>query len=311
MSASLWFLSVVLVLSGPDGDDSPGNRQANRFQFELSKVKLVAERDVAAQEAGLVTDIPVREGSEVKEGDQVGQISDSKARAARKVAEAEHKVALEEATNDISVKYAEAAAKVAEYDYLAHYQANQKARQAVPDVELKKLLLTWRKGVLETEKAELEFKVAGLTAKVKEASVEAADDDIERRRVTSPIDGIVIEIDKQEGEWVNPGDRIMRIVRMDKVRIEGQLPIADVSPIQVKDRPVTVEATISRNKKVQLTGRIVFVSPELNPAGTKFRVVAEVENREEQGVWILMKDMSPTVTVEAGVAADKPKTKSR
>ncbi|HET6880202.1 MAG TPA: biotin/lipoyl-binding protein, partial [Pirellulales bacterium] len=114
MSASLWFLSVVLVLSGPDGEDSPGRRTNNQFEVEETLVTLIDEIDVAAEEAGLITEISVREGSEVKSGDKLAQINDSKAQAAKKVAKAEHEVALAEATNNISVRYAEAAAKVAD-----------------------------------------------------------------------------------------------------------------------------------------------------------------------------------------------------
>jgi macrolide-specific efflux system membrane fusion protein len=311
MSASIWFLSALLVLSGPDGGESPGRRASNQFQLEYTQVTLIDRINVAAQEAGLITEIAVREGAEIKAGDKIAQINDSKAQAAKKVAQAEHEVALAEATNDISVRYAAASAQVAKYDYKAHYDANRKAPGSTPAAEMKKLELQWQKGELETEKAQLELDVAKLTAKAKEASVEAADDDIHRRRVFSHIDAVVVEIDKHVGEWVNPGDRIMRIVRMNKVRVEGSLPIALVSPTQAVDRPVTVETTISGNRSVQFTGKIVFVAPELDPSGKYYKVVAEVENREERGAWLLLPGMSPTVTVDAGIAAEKPKTGRR
>lgn len=311
MSASIWFLSALLVLSGPDGGESPGRRTNNQFELELPQVTLIDRVNVAAQEAGLITEIAVHEGAEIKVGDKIAQINDSKALAAKKVAQAEHEVALAEATNDISVRFAHAGAEVAKYDFLAHEAANKKARGSTPEAEMKKLLLQWKKGELETEKAQLELDVAGLTAKAKEASVEAADDDIHRRRVFSPIDAVVVEIDKHVGEWVNPGDRIMRIVRMNKVRVEGLLPIALVSQTQVVDRPVTVETTISGNRNVQFNGKIVFVAPELDPSGKYYKVVAEVENREDRGAWLLLPGMSPTVTVDAGIAAERTKTPRR
>lgn len=311
MSASIFFLASLLALTGPDDGESPGRKATNQFQFEYPLVTFFEEIDIAAQEAGLLTEIAVQEGSEVKAGDKVAQINDSKAQAAKKVAKAEHEVALAEATNDISVRYAEAAAKVAEYDYRAHFEANKQAKRAVPDVELKKLWVTAEKGRLETEKAQLELDVAKLTAKAKEASVEAAEDDIHRRRVFSHIDAVVVEIDKHVNEWVNPGDRIMRIVRMNKVRVEGKLPIERVWPTQVGDRPVTVEIMTGANRTVQLQGRIVFVAPELDSSGKTYRVVAEVENRENNGAWLLMPGMRPTVTVDAGIAAEKSKSPRR
>lgn len=306
MSASLWFLSAALALTGPTDTDSPGRRAANRFEVEDVRVTLIDEITVAAQEAGLIDEITVREGSEVKEGDKIAQINDSKVRAAKKVAEAEHDVALAEATNDISVRYAKKAAQVAEYDYKAHETANRKSPGAVPEAELKKLLLTWHKGELEIDKAKLEYEVAGLTAKVKEAAVESADEDIRRRGVFSKIDAVVVDVYCHAGEWVNPGDKIVRIVRMNKLWVEGRLKISEVSQTQVVDRPVTVETTLTGNRRVEFKGKIVFVAPELESGGL-YRVKAEVENQEENGTWQLLPGMSPVMTVDAGIAADKPK----
>src|SRR5581483_10641203 len=121
------------------------------------------------------------------------------------------------------------------YDYRAHFEANTKAKGSTPEAEMKKLLLQWRKGELETDKAKLELDVAKLTAKAKGAAVESADDDIRRRRVESTIDAMVVEVHRHECEWVNPGDPILRIVRMNKLWVEGRLKLADVSQMQVVD----------------------------------------------------------------------------
>ena len=309
MLTSIWFLSAALVLTGPEGDDSPGRRAANQFEVDAAQVTLIEVIEVPAQEAGLITKLNVREGAEVKKDDLLAQISDSKVQAAKKVAEAEYEVAQAEATNDISVRYAEAAAKVAEYDYIAHYKANEATPRSVPEAEMKKLLLTARKGRLETEKAQLELDVAKLTAKAKGAAVEAADDDIRRRRVLAEIDALVTDVHLHEGEWVNPGDRILTIVRMDKVWVKGTLEFANVSMMQVMDRPVTVSVTLTRNQTVELPGRIVFVEPKLRHG--KYEVKAEVENQERNGAWLLVDGMTPRMTIDAGMAAEKTKAPQR
>jgi multidrug efflux pump subunit AcrA (membrane-fusion protein) len=308
MFAPILFLSAALVLTGPDGDDSPGRRAGNVFEVEAVVVK-IHEIEVAAEEPGVITELNVQEGSEVKKDEKLAQISDSKAQAAKKVALAEHEVALAEATNDISVRYAEAAAKVAEYDYEAHRVANVKAPGSTPEAEMKKLLLQAHKGRLETEKAQLELDVAKLTAKAKQAAVEATDDDIVRRRVLARVNALVTDVHRHVGEWVNPGDRILTMFLMDKVRVEGQLEFAVVSPMQVIDRPVTVTVTLTRNRTVELPGKIVYVAQKLHFG--KYHVIAEVENREERGTWWLMDGMTPRMTVDAGVAVDEAKTPKR
>src|SRR5690242_19868109 len=132
MSASLWLLTAALALTGPDGDRAaPGaraprstaaprtaedRRRAAGARPDVSspgkttiaargpdgtpapltipncQVTLIDVVDVAAQEAGVLTEVEVREGSEIKEGHLLAQVNDSKVQMAKKVAEAEHKV---------------------------------------------------------------------------------------------------------------------------------------------------------------------------------------------------------------------------
>lgn len=299
MSASM-VLVAALVLTGPEGSDSPGRRAASQVEVDGCLVSAIDQVDVAAQEAGVVTEMAVREGAEVREGDKLAQINDSKVRAAKKVAQAEQKVAEAEASSTVSVRYAKAAWQVAEYDYRKHVDAERTTPGVTPKAELKKLQLTARKAELEIEKAVLEQDIAKLTAESKSASVEAADDDIERRKVLAPIDAVVVDVTRHIGEWVNPGDRLLRLLRMDKLRVEGTLTLAAVPPDEVVGRPVTVTAELTARREVRLPGKVVFVDPLIGPGG-KYRVIADVENTEENGVWLLLPGMQSRMFVEAGL----------
>ncbi|HEX5443898.1 MAG TPA: HlyD family efflux transporter periplasmic adaptor subunit [Pirellulales bacterium] len=299
MSASM-VLVAALVLTGPEGSESPGRRAAQQVEVDGCLVSAIDQVDVAAEEAGVVTEMAVREGAQVSKGDKLAQINDSKVVAAKKVAQAEQRVAAAEASSTVSVRYAQAAYKVAEYDYRKHVDAERTTPGVTPAAELKKLKLTADKAYLEIEKAVLEKHIAELTAESKAASVEAADDDIERRKVLARIDAMVIDVKRHEGEWVNPGDRLLRLLRMDKLKVEGTLTLSEVSPENVVGRPVTVTAELTGRREVKLPGKVVFVDPLIGPGG-KFRVIADVENREENGVWLLLPGMESKMFVDAGM----------
>ena len=296
MSASFWVVAA-LVLTGPDGGDSPGRQAADQIWVEEVQVNLIDDVKVAAEEAGILTKLTIREGDEVHEGDQIAQINDSKVVAAKKVAEAERAVAKAEAESSVSIRYSEKAAGVAEYDYKAHHQANVRQPKSVPDAEIRKLLLQWHKGVLEIEKAELEKYIAELTAEVKGASVEAAEVDIRRRKVMATLDAVVVDVFRHEGEWVNPGDPIVQLVRMDKLKVEGTLKLAQVSPTELVGRPVTVTASLTGNRTETFKGKVTFVDPTLLDR-EHFAVIAEVENREENGAWLLLPNMVPQMMID-------------
>ena len=337
MTVSVWLLTAALALTGPDGgetakddvatkaraigagrdsraqqrreltkgaksaatnpaDGTPGEREVDRCQVTLIDVV-----DVAAQEAGLLMELEVREGSEIKEGDPIGQINDSKMLMAKKVAEAEHKVALAEAENDIAIRYSEKAYEVARQEWVVRHKANQQVPGSTPEVEMEKLKLQAEKSKLEIEKATLERTIASLTAESKQASVEAADDDIHRRRVLAPLDGVVAEVFRHRGEWVNPGDRVVQLLRMDKLRVEGDLNIAEVSPSDIVGRPVRIVAKLTGGKQAQFQGKVVFVDLRILTGGV-YRVKAEVVNRQENGAWTLLPGTTVNMFIDSGVA---------
>ncbi|HUY35513.1 MAG TPA: HlyD family efflux transporter periplasmic adaptor subunit [Pirellulales bacterium] len=282
MSGNLWILTAAIALTGSDDARSVRDEVA----VEECDVHLKDDVAVAAQEAGILTEINVREGNTIEEGDLLAKINDSKAQMAKLVAQAEHKVALAEAESDVSIRYSEKAAEVAWADHNLHALANTKQKNSTPLAEMMKLKLQAQKGDLEIEKAELERKVAKLTSEAKDAAVQAADDDIVRRRVTSPISGMVVEVAKQRGEWVNPGDMVARVLRLDKLRVSGELKIANVDPASVMGRPVRVVATRTGAKQEEFVGRVVFVDPRVTQSGT-FHLLADVDNRQEGQVWLL------------------------
>jgi len=328
MTVSVWLLTAALALTGPDGTqatanaappaksrtratrgsdvDKPsaavarsGDSSADPATIDDCIVTLIDVVDVAAQEAGLLTELDVHEGSEIKEGAAIAQINDSKVQMAKKVAEAEHQVALAEAENDIAVRYSQKASEVAKQDYRVHLEANQKVPGSTPATELEKLKLQWQKAELEIEKAQLEQKIAALTAESKEASVEAADDDIHRRKVLAPLDGIVAEVFKHAGEWVNPGDRVVQMLRMNRLRVEGSLNIKKLSPAEVVGRPVKVIAMTTGGKQEVFEGKVEFVDVRVLE-GDVCRIKAEVTNREVDGAWTLLPGTTVKMIIESG-----------
>ena len=56
------------------------------------------------------------------------------------------------------------------------------------------------------------------------------------------------------GEWFNPGEPVLRIVRVDLLRIEGFLKAADYSPQDVTGKAVSVEVELPRGGREKFEG---------------------------------------------------------
>jgi len=184
-------------------------------------ITLIQELPLPAREAGPLAALEATEGMQVKKDMIVGRIDDSDAIAAKKVKSYEANAAKEKAETDIDIRFSKKATAVADAELKISLRANEQAEGAVAQVDINRLQLTWEKSVLSIEKAYKDRLVDRLTAKTKEAEVEAAELAVLRRQLKAPWDGVVVKVYRHVGEWVAPGDAVMRIVYLEHLYVEG------------------------------------------------------------------------------------------
>ena len=268
--------------------------------LERCLVSLMEEAKVPAREAGVLEELLAREGDVVKRGDIIAKIDDNQPQMEQRKAKAEHDQAVAKAESDVDIRYAVAAEKVAQIEFEKAAESDRKVPGSVTRVELNRLQLNEQKSELQIEQAELEKKVSTLAANSKSVEVDAAENAIERRLITSPLDGVVVQVFPHQGEWMQPGDPLARVVRADKLRVEAYVDSTRWNPEQVRDRPVTAEVVLADNRREQFKGRIVFTSPIVESGGD-YRVFAEVENRQIEGTqqWLLRAGQTATLTIHS------------
>ena len=312
MQVTLIALSTAFLLAGPQ-PGSVQTRSNKPFPVPDCLITLIADVTVPAQEAGVLKElrtaklgpdgnpvldadgnpeyIEVREGIEVVEGQLLGRIDDELERKLRQVAQYKLEVAEKEAKNYISVQYAEAAHKVAMVEVEQAKEANRRHPGTVPATELRRMQLAQKQAELQIKQSRYDLEIAAVSVSVRQAENEVADLQIGRRQIVAPVDGIVAERYVDEGEWVRPGDDVLRIVRMDRVRIEGTVKASELSPAQLK-RGQRVDVRLNPQGQ-SIPGRLVHVSPIMS-TGSRFEVWAEVENqridpsRPDEGAWLLI-----------------------
>ncbi len=135
-------------------------------------------------------------------------------------------------------------------------------------------------------------------------SLAAAENDLKQaeltlaqHRVLSPVTAMVVAVDKHDGEWVEPGTRIVQLMAIDKLRVQGAIPVAVASP-DLRERPASI--TIRRGQQdLQFAGKVTFVSPEANPINGQVRVFIQVDNARGQ-LRPGMKVQAATIELPAG-----------
>ena len=186
---------------------------------------------------------------------------------------------------------------VARQEYIQAVEANKKVAGAVPEAEVRRLILKQNEAALSIEQADMRRRIATLEARVSEARVEAATVSIERRQVSAPLDAIVLKVHHHEGEWVQAGVPVVDLIQLDRLWVEGSLKSAEYTPAEVHGRPVVVTVSLARGQKETFQGKIVFVKPVIEADDT-FLVRAEIVNRQENGFWLLSPGMPADMSIQ-------------
>jgi macrolide-specific efflux system membrane fusion protein len=269
----------ALLFAGQSFAVQSGGAVATPLEVESVVLRLLEEAEVPAQEAGVAVKLAVQEGQRVKRGQLLAQIDDQVARLAEQAADAQFKIAQAEATNDIRIRFAQKALEVSEAELRRSTESIERFAKSVSQSQLDVERLTVQKNRLESEQAEHDHQVALLEMNAKENELSAARQQVARRRIVAPFDGVIVQIYVHPGEWVEPGQRALRIVNVGRLKAEGFIPAERAMSVK-SGQEAKLAVALSGEQTLAKTGAIVFVSPEVDPITGQVRVWAEIDNRD-------------------------------
>ncbi|MFO0921700.1 MAG: HlyD family efflux transporter periplasmic adaptor subunit [Pirellulales bacterium] len=266
-------------------------------------LKFVNDSSIVAQADGLITGIAVDEGGTIGAGQTLIELDTRLAAAELRVAQKEHEAATEKASNRSNIEYNELSYKLAKKITENHRILLQKG--ATSQGEYDKVVLEEDKARLQGVLAEVEQRTNQLAAEVNEAKVGAANVQVELRQIKAPFDGLVAERVKQPNDYVRVGEKIVRLVGMEKLHVIGRIPARDVDgPLHLLENAnataiVMLSPAIGNvpAREVKIPGKLSFVSPVQGEDGT-IRVKMEIDNVKDRGSWVLRDGMVATLIVQ-------------
>lgn len=296
MSAACLSLVAAVAL----GQVSPGERVTQsppEAHIQHCLISLVEEAEVPAEEMGVLMNLLVHEGASVRKGEVMAQIDDREAKLRVEVSELALRKAEEQANNEVDIKFYEKSAEVAQADYLEVLDANRKEPGTYTDSDVRRYRLQWEKAVAQVDQGKWNKRLEGLERDVKGAELRAANMALAKLQLDAPIDGIVVQMYRHTGEWVRPGEPVLRMVRMDRLRVEGFLKADELAPNEVLGKTVTVRVRLVRDKTVEIKSRISFVSPLVEASG-EYRVWTDINNQIVNGHWLIRPGLLAEMTID-------------
>lgn len=163
------------------------------------------------------------------------------------------------------------------------------------DTALEELEVTRRRLVLENRRTEYEalrrlFEQNSISVKkeeldkaradyqIAETELRMAEEQLRRRRLVAPCDGVVVDVLPEVGEAVQAYQPLVRLVDTRRVRFTANLEPAWCAALQ-PGLTVTLELDAAP-APVRVQGRVAFVSPVADPASGLRRVEVWFENPE-------------------------------
>jgi membrane fusion protein, multidrug efflux system len=222
--------------------------------------------DVKSEYTGIVTDVFVNEWVRVKKGDPLAKLDTREA--------------------EVVLQKAKAAVEVAKANILqSEVSQNRANREFERAQKLKETGLITQQNFddaqTETEAAKARIEAAKAQMKVAEEEVLYAQTRLAKSMIRSPLDGVVSLRNVNVGDFVGEmgAKPMFRIVDTRILELTVSAPSSDMGTVRI-GQPLhfSTDAFPGRD----FVGKVMFINPVVNEADRSIKVVAEVENREEQ-----------------------------
>ena len=121
---------------------------------------------------------------------------------------------------------------------------------------------------LGSEKAKLEKRIAETGVDEAAGRGRGGRRRSDRHQIRSPLNGMIVKVHRHAGEWVQPGDPVLHVIRIDHLWVEGFAKAAKHSPNALR-RTARVEVLVTPGRRpaaMTVPGKVIFVDPD-HPGG--------------------------------------------
>ena len=278
------------------------------------KVEPIEWMPVRSERAGIITRIWITKGQAVRKGDPLVELDTrvvsadlSRAQAAIQEAQAQEKVFTQggriaerqQIEADLSRARLDRDAAEKNYQALDRLVAKQAATRQELDSALQLVnQLDLKIQALEKNKTTLVSGIDKEIAKARlqeaESSATVAQTNLDLSVIRAPMDGTVYDFDLKQGSYVNPGDPIAKVGRLDRVRVTVYVDEPDLGKVREGELVVITWDALPGH---QWKGKVDKLPAQIMPLGT--REVGEVgciiENPD--------RDLLPNANINADIEA--------
>ena len=247
-----------------------GTLTKRRFQQSIpikGTVYPVEYATVSARSEGILDDLKVDEGSRVKRGSLLFSIDRTNQENSVKVKSEEVSVARTELdTAEIELKLARTREEKANQDYLRAERLSR--NKAIAKTNYEADVVAWKAAKAEVEKSEVSVRYRKAKLVQAETNLLIAQKDLRDAMVTAPFDCLIAEKLVEQGEYVKPGDKLLRLENDSRREIIAYLSAVYHRRIV----PGKTAALISIDGKSFGSAPVSYRAETIDPATRTFKI---------------------------------------
>ena len=222
--------------------------------------------EVAAAETGLISEIKVREGDTVRQGEILATLDRDVLLALLAIADQAM-----QSTGNLDSALAELRLRKERLEKLEELLAKGHARQEEVARARTDLAI-----------AEAQVRSAREDLLIKKLDYEKIEAQLERRILRAPLDGIIPRIQKNAGEYVAPSDPyVLTLVQLDPLLVTFSLAREQAARLSVDQKVIVRSFNVSAlddELSVLMEGTVEFIAPVIDAESGTVRVKVYIEN---------------------------------
>lgn len=253
----------------------------------LKTEKRDADGNIMRDNDGEPIVIPVMRGMNVFKGQVLGKFDDRELHSILGINQAQLDVAKAEQGKNIEREYAAYGVQVAYYKYHGMLEANKRVERTVPEMEVQSaaLALAQANSYLQLQTYNID-EVATRKVTVQENELDRTKVQIEDRQLVTPIDGMIVNINAAEGEWLREGHEVFEILRLDTLWAKVRASINEYETSDLDGKQAVIQVAFPNGRTETFQGVVVFCNPKVD-TDNAFEVYVEVQNRRIGNFWLL------------------------
>lgn len=102
---------------------------------------------------------------------------------------------------------------------------------------------------------------------------------LSQKRLVAPIGGVITRLEKEIGEWVQPGEKVVEMIDLAELHAVFYLPYEEARLLAVGQQ---LDVELPQVQPAPVAARIFFISPRVDASSGLITVKASIENKDRR-----------------------------